>query len=347
METDQTIHMMREEQDYSLKAHNTFGIDVTCRRFVEYATVQEAVQLARQLRADSQPLLIIGGGSNLLLTAPFLGTVVHSAISHITVADDHDAVFVTAGSGVEWDTLVDYCVTHGYHGAENLSLIPGDVGASAVQNIGAYGAEACDIIYKVEAVSLADGSVVTMMRDDCHYGYRDSRFKHEWRNRYLITCVTYRLSKTFSPRLDYGNIRAELQRLGIGDEPTAQQLRDTIIGIRRQKLPDHHVLGNAGSFFVNPVVSGEKAAALQADYPQMPSYPLADGRVKVPAAWLIDQCGWKGRSMGPAAVHDKQALVLVNKGGATGADIMALCNAIRHDVVQRFGIDIQPEVNIV
>jgi UDP-N-acetylmuramate dehydrogenase len=248
---------------------------------------------------------------------------------------------------MEWDDLVEHCLSHGWYGMENLSLIPGEVGASAVQNIGAYGAEACHIIYKVEAISIADGSLTTFRGDDCGYAYRDSRFKHEWKNRYLITSVTYRLSTTFRPKLDYGNIRAELQRKGIGDNPTPQQLRTTIIAIRQQKLPDHHVLGNAGSFFVNPVVSREKALQLQALYPQMPSYDMGDSGVKIPAGWLIEQCGWKGRSLGAAGVHSRQALVLVNLGGATGRDIVALSNTIRSDVRQRFGIDIYPEVNIV
>ena len=339
--------MMREKHHYSLKAHNTFGIESHCRRFLEYASADEARQVARMLRND-EPLLIVGGGSNLLLTSDFEGTVVHSAIRGVsTTPADNDDVYVTAGSGMEWDDLVEHCLSHGWYGMENLSLIPGEVGASAVQNIGAYGAEACHIIYKVEAISIADGSLTTFRCDDCGYAYRDSRFKHEWKNRYLITSVTYRLSTTFRPKLDYGNIRAELQRQGIGDNPTPQQLRTTIIAIRQQKLPDHHVLGNAGSFFVNPVVSREKALQLQALYPQMPSYDMGDSGVKIPAGWLIEQCGWKGRSLGAAGVHSRQALVLVNLGGATGRDIVALSNTIRSDVRQRFGIDIYPEVNIV
>lgn len=338
---------MKKEENYSLRAHNTFGIEARCRRFVEFATTDEARQLARELTIADQPLLLIGGGSNLLLTQDFPGTVIHSAITGIDVRIENDDIFVTAGSGVEWDSLVAYCVNAGYYGMENLSLIPGEVGASAVQNIGAYGSEACDIIYKVEAVSLADGSVVSLNRDDCHYSYRDSRFKHEWKGCYLITHVTYRLHRLFKPRLEYGNIRSELQKMGIGNEPTARQLRDVIIAIRRAKLPDHRFIGNAGSFFVNPVVSNEKYAELLKQFPDMPHYILADERVKVPAGWLIEQCGWKGRSLGRAGVHDKQALVLVNRGGATGTEVLQLCESIRHDVLSKFGIEIIPEVNIV
>ena len=215
-----------------------------------------------------------------------------------------------------------------------------------MQNIGAYGAEAAQLIETVESVSVATGDVCTFANADCQYGYRQSRFKHAWKNQYLITRVTYRLHRQAALNLDYGNIRAELERQGIA-EPTLAQLRQVIIDIRRAKLPDPKVQGNAGSFFMNPVVSREKFESLLADYPQMPHYHVDDAHEKIPAGWMIDQCGWKGRSLGPAGVHDKQALVLVNRGGATGADIVRLCEAIRHDVSQRFGIDIHPEVNII
>ena len=245
-----------------------------------------------------------------------------------------------------WDDIVDLCVKNHWHGMENLSLIPGEVGASAVQNIGAYGAEAKDIIYKVEAIDLATGEPRQIANEECEYAYRYSKFKGEWRNRYIITHVTYRLSNTFSPQLDYGNIRNELQRQGV-DNPTAQQLREVIISIRNAKLPDPKQEGNAGSFFMNPVVERSVYEHLAAQYEGMPHYDVDDRHVKIPAGWMIDQCGWKGKTMGKAGVHDKQALVLVNRGGATGQDILDLCNAIRKDVYRRFGIDIHPEVNIV
>ena len=338
---------MKDLHDYSLLPHNTFGIEARCDRFLEYADVDEARQVAQMLREDQAPLLIIGGGSNLLLTADFSGTVVHSAIKgYEVVGETTDEVLLRVGSGEVWDDVVALCVSQGWYGAENLSLIPGEVGASAVQNIGAYGAEAAQIIYQVESISLVDGSSAVMMAADCHYGYRQSRFKQEWKNRYLITYVTYRLSKTFLPRLDYGNIRAELSQRGI-DEPTALQLRQVIIDIRRQKLPDPAVEGNAGSFFMNPVVSRSQYEQLLAQYPDMPHYPVDAAHEKIPAGWLIDQCGWKGRSLGPAGVHSRQALVLVNRGGATGSDIVRLCEAVRSDVKTRFQIDIYPEVNII
>lgn len=345
---------MKDLKDYSLLAHNTFGIDAKCSRFVEYASVEEAQQLVASLTEADQPLLILGGGSNLLLTGDYQGTVLHSAIMGIEVMenssfenqeDEKGSVFLKCGSGEVFDDVVAYAVEHGYHGAENLSIIPGEVGASAVQNIGAYGVEAKDIIYKVEAVEIATGKVVNFDNADCQYSYRQSKFKHEWRDKYLVTHVIYRLSKTFTPDLDYGNIRASLAAKHI-DEPTAQQLRDVIIEIRNAKLPDPKVEGNAGSFFMNPIVEKAKYDELAAQYPGMPHYTIDAEHEKIPAGWMIDQCGWKGKNLGRAGVHDKQALVLVNRGGATGEEIVKLCETIRKDVFEKFGIEIHPEVNI-
>lgn len=341
---------MKDIRDYSLLAHNTFGIDAKCRRFLEYSSVEEAQQMVAELTPDDQPLLILGGGSNLLLTGDYKGTVIHSAIKGIKVLDNEklhssDSVFLSCGSGEVFDDVVAYAVEHGYHGAENLSIIPGEVGASAVQNIGAYGVEAKDIIYKVEAVEIATGKVVVFDNQDCQYSYRQSRFKHEWKDKYLVTHVIYRLSKHFVPDLDYGNIRTSLAAKKIGN-PTAQQLRDVIIEIRNAKLPDPKVQGNAGSFFMNPIVQKAKYEELAALYPGMPHYTIDAEHEKIPAGWMIDQCGWKGQSLGRAGVHDKQALVLVNRGGATGEEIVNLCETIRKDVKQKFGIDIHPEVNV-
>ena len=350
---------MKDIRDYSLLAHNTFGIDAKCRRFLEYSSVEEAQQMVAALTDADKPLLILGGGSNLLLTGDYAGTVLHSSIMGIDVlgngelaAAEHDDallnpefVFLRCGSGEVFDDVVAYAVEHGYHGAENLSIIPGEVGASAVQNIGAYGVEAKDIIYKVEAVEIATGRVVVFDNQDCHYCYRQSKFKHEWKDKYLVTHVVYRLSRSFVPDLDYGNIRASLAAKHI-ENPTAQQLRDVIIEIRNAKLPDPKVQGNAGSFFMNPIVEKAKFEELAAQYPGMPHYTIDGEHEKIPAGWMIDQCGWKGKSLGRAGVHDKQALVLVNRGGATGEEIVNLCETIRKDVKQKFGIDIHPEVNV-
>ena len=331
---------MTSYHQYSLLPHNTFGIDVRCSHFVEYTSVDEARQLAGQL---SLPYIIIGGGSNLLFTGDYAGTVVHSALRGIEWLDGGR---VRCGSGEVWDDVVAQCVARGLYGAENLSLIPGEVGASAVQNIGAYGVEVCQLIETVEAVEIPTGRLVTFSNADCQYGYRDSRFKHDWRCKYLITNVTYALSEAKQLHLDYGNIRAELERRAIQD-PTLAQLRQAIIDIRRQKLPDPAELGNAGSFFMNPVVSRAKYLELAARYPDMPHYTIDADHEKIPAGWLIDRCGWRGRSLGRAGVHDRQALVLVNRGGATGREVVALSDAVRADVARQFGITIYPEVNIL
>ncbi len=336
---------MKDVKSYDLLAHNTFGIAVKCRRFVEYSSVEEACMLVRSLTDEDRPLLLLGGGSNLLLTGDYEGTVLHSAIKGREAREDGDNVLLCCGSGEVWDDVVALCVANGWYGAENLSLIPGEVGASAVQNIGAYGAEVKDLIDEVEAVEIKTGSVVTFRNEDCHYAYRQSRFKNEWKDQYLITHVTYRLSKTFVPDLAYGNIKSELESEHI-ENPTAEQLRNVIIKIREAKLPDPKVEGNGGSFFMNPIVSREKFEAIATQYETVPHYDIDAEHVKIPAGWMIDQCGWKGRTMGRAGVHAKQALVLVNKGGATGAEVLALCDAIRKDVSERFGIDLQPEVNV-
>ena len=337
-----------------MKAHNTFGIEAKCKRFLEFEDSLEAIELAKILRESEEPFIIIGGGSNLLLTKDFDGIVVRSGIKGYEFEKkgerkdekEEAEVRMTCGSGEVFDDMVAASIEAGYYGMENLSLIPGDVGASAVQNIGAYGVEAKDFIVGIEMVEIATGKTCTVGNDECEYSYRQSRFKKDWKNCFLITRVTYALSTTFMPHLDYGNIRSELERKGIA-EPTARQLRQTIIDIRNAKLPDPKVMGNAGSFFMNPIVSREKYESLAAQYEGMPHYDVDAERVKIPAGWMIDRCGWKGRSLGRAGVHEKQALVLVNRGGATGDEIVALCEAIQCDVREKFGIEIHPEVNII
>lgn len=347
---------MKDLRNYNLLDHNTFGIDVKCRRFIEFSSVSELLMICERLSDDDQPLLVMGGGSNLLFTDNFDGTVLHSAIKGIEkVAGEGDSVLVRAGSGEAWDDFVAFCVENGWYGAENLSLIPGEVGASAVQNIGAYGAEAKDIIECVEAVEIATGRRVAFENEEIGYGYRQSRFKQDWKNRFVITHVIYRLSTEFVPQLDYGNLRQRLSGelsdskaspMGGGLEG-AFAVRQAIIDIRQSKLPDPKILGNGGSFFVNPMVSVEKFRELAAKYPGMPHYEVDAERVKIPAGWLIEQCGWKGRSQGRVGVYEKQALVLVNLGGATGQEVLDLCRQIQHDVKQKFGVEIKPEVNVI
>lgn len=329
------------KENYSLLRHNTFGIDVKADRFVEYANEEELMRIIPQL---DKPYLHIGGGSNLLFTSDYHGTVLHSAIIGIeVVSDNSECVHARVGAGVVWDDFVDWAVAHQLGGVENLSIIPGEVGASAVQNIGAYGVEAKDVIESVEVVDLTDASQRVLSNAECRYGYRQSVFKGAWKGRYAVTRVTFRLSKHPVLHLDYGNIRSVLAGK---DEPRIEDVRRAIIDIRNAKLPDPNVTGNAGSFFMNPVVSRSAFEKIQQMHPDVPHYD-ADGGVKIPAGWMIEKCGWKGKTLGKAGVHDKQALVLVNAGGATGADVLRLCDAICHDVFNQFGVEIHPEVNVI
>lgn len=328
---------------HSLLAYNTFGIDVSAAQFLEYSSVNELRLLLKQ-GAVTRPFLHIGGGSNLLFTKDYDGVILHSCIKGIQVQEENEReVVVRVGAGEVWDDFVAYCVKQGWYGAENLSLIPGEVGASAVQNIGAYGVEAKDLITAVETMD-TEGHVRIYQVDECEYAYRNSLFKRPESKSIFVTHVCFRLSKVEHYKLDYGTIRQELTRY---PEITLSVVRDVIIAIRESKLPDPKVMGNAGSFFMNPIVSEETFLSLQQDFPLMPYYRQTDGRVKIPAGWLIEQCGWKGKSLGPAAVHEKQALVLVNTGGAKGSDIIALSDAVRTSVREKFGIDIHPEVNFV
>ncbi len=332
---------------YSLLHHNTFGIDAKCRDFREYTSEEELRKLLAELRGER--MLHIGGGSNLLFVNEYFdGCVLHSKINDLTeLKRDENHVFLRVGAGCCWDDFVDYCVKHGYYGIENLSLIPGEVGASAVQNIGAYGVEACQCIDTVETIEVATGEKRTFSNDECAYSYRNSVFKNALKGQYIVTYVVYRLSLTFQPDLEYGAIRRMISEQGISPEKlTAQLLRDTIIKIRREKLPDPADVGSAGSFFMNPVVDVETYSLLAEKYPDMPHYDV-DGGVKIPAGWMIEKCGWKGKNLGRAGVYPKQALVLVNNGGATGQDIVNLCNAIIADVQRTFGIQLHPEANFI
>lgn len=339
---------MKDLKHYSLLPHNTFGIQANCDRFIDMETEDDVMKLKDMLDDKDMPLLIIGRGSNLLLTDDYHATVLHCSIKGKTIVkEDGNSVLLRCGAGEEWDSIVDYCVAHDWQGIENLSLIPGEVGASAVQNIGAYGTEVKEIIHSIEAVEISTGKKHTFSNEQCEYSYRQSKFKNEWKDRFIITHVTYRLEKftDYIPKVDYGNIKSELERKGIS-MPTMKDIRDVVISIRKDKLPDPEVEGNAGSFFMNPIVEKATFMNLLEQYPDMPHYNVDSEREKIPAGWMIDQCGWKGKTLGKAGVHDRQALVLVNRGGATGKDILLLCNTIRNDVKQKFGIDIHPEVNI-
>jgi len=308
---------------------------------LEWSTPEELIS---QLQDIEKPVLMIGGGSNLLFMGDFNGTVIHSTISTIEVlGHTGDNVHVKVGSGVVWDDFVAWCTVNGLWGVENLSAIPGEVGAAAVQNIGAYGVEAKDVIDTVQTIRLEDGSERDFSNAECKYAYRQSIFKNELKGQYAVAYVIFKLSRKPQPKLGYGALGQEVERLG---GPTLKNIRQAVISIRDSKLPDPKILGNAGSFFMNPVVTEQEFDIIRNNHPDVPSYP-APGGMKVPAGWLIEKCGWKGRSLGPAAVYDKQALVLVNKGGATGADIKHLADAIIADVKQKFGITLSTEVNYI
>ena len=337
---------MRIQLNYDLGAQNTFRMKVSCACWVEYETVKELEGL--NFERLPKPLLHIGEGSNLLFTQDFPGTVLHSNIEFIKYIDmGLEEVPVMVGAGVVWDHFVEEACRHGLWGAENLSLIPGEVGAAAVQNIGAYGVEVGDLISGVVCFDLKERKKVKFSREECRYGYRDSFFKQpEAKGRYIITSVLFRLTRRYSPRLDYKGVREALA--SVMSDPighlTPQQVRDAIIRIRRQKLPDPDELGSAGSFFKNPVVSREEFARISPDG-SAPHYDLPDGTVKVPAAWLIDRCGFKGATEGGAAVYEKQPLVIVNASGqATPQDVLALERRIINGVRERFGVTLHPEV---
>ena len=337
---------MKELYNCSLLPYNTFGMDVKASRFVEYASVEELRGLWNAEREAVARALHIGGGSNLLFASDYEGLILHSAIKGYTVVKEtEEEVEVRVGAGEVWDDFVAYTVANGWYGAENLSLIPGEVGASAVQNIGAYGVEAKDLIVSVDTFGLETGEERRFMQEECRYAYRESVFKQELKGKYAVTFVTYRLKKHPVFHLEYGNIRAELEKQGC--QVDLENVRRIIIAIRQAKLPDPKVLGNAGSFFMNPVVPKMQFEALLAQYPDMPHYPVDDAHVKIPAGWMIDRCGWKGKRVGHAGVHEKQALVLVNCGGATGKEVMHLAEGIVASVRERFGVTIRPEVNYI
>jgi len=336
---------MRLKQNVSLLSYNTFGIDVKADYFIEYDSVDDLHSVLQSEIVKSNKILQIGGGSNLLFLNDFTGVILHSRIQSIeNVGEDDEHVYLEVGSGVIWDDLVAYAVENGWGGVENLSLIPGEVGASAVQNIGAYGVEVQDVILEVNTMEIETAMVRSFSVNDCRYGYRESIFKNELKGKHIVTSVIIRLDKKPVYKLDYQHLEAAVLQHG---DVNLQNIRETIIEVRESKLPDTKVLGNAGSFFMNPLIPKDHFILLQEKYPQIPHYFVSEIEEKVPAGWLIDQCGWKGKQIGNAAVHDKQALVLVNKGGASGAEIVSLANEIQKSVKVKFGIELQAEVNYI
>ncbi len=338
--------MLLQEQ-VSLKNYNTFGIHAQARYYVRIDTLQPLLDLLAHPSFQALPRLVLGGGSNLLLLNDFAGIVIHMAIRGIaTIREDKDHVWVQAGAGVNWHQLVLHCVANGYAGIENLSLIPGTVGAAPMQNIGAYGVELSDVFESLEALALCSGAVHTFDQAACAFGYRDSIFKNALQGQYIILNVTLRLQKKPTFRTNYGALQRTLEAMNV-QKLSIQVISDAVIRIRQSKLPDPARLGNAGSFFKNPVIASTQFKQLQAQYPQMPGYEQPKGQVKVPTAWLIEQCGWKGKKRGPVGVHKQQALVLVNYGGGTGQAIYELAQDIQQSVKEQFGIAIKPEVQVI
>ena len=335
---------MRIEQNYLLTHHNTFQLPVRTRWFIEY---ESEAELSRMLQDDfflCNRSISIGGGSNVLFLNDFEGIVLHSGIKELAVTDEtSDTVLLRVGAGVHWDTLVAFSVSKGWGGIENLSLIPGEAGAAAVQNIGAYGMEISEVIEMVEAYHQSTAQKHVFTNASCQYSYRHSFFKKQEPNPFIITSVSLRLQKKPQFRLDYGNL-ASLQSRG---DVTLQSVREAVIEIRRGKLPDPAVLGNAGSFFVNPVIPQKQFDDLKNRFPALPSYPAPEGTVKIPAGWLIEQCGFKGKREGNVGVYEKQALIIVNHGGATGEEIASFARKISRTVVETFGISLLPEVKYV
>ncbi|MDR0542165.1 MAG: UDP-N-acetylmuramate dehydrogenase [Dysgonamonadaceae bacterium] len=336
---------MRIIENYSLLKHNTFRLDVKARWFVEYESEEDLRKLLRDEYFLSQAFWHIGRGSNLLFLGDFNGVIVHSGIKGIEILKENDRyVWLKVGASEDWDTFVASCVEEGWGGIENLSLIPGEVGASAVQNIGAYGVEVSDCIEEVHAYHLPTEEKRIFTNEACKYSYRHSFFKEEVnRGLYYITYVVYRLSKKPEYKLDYGHVKRLLE----GKDVNLQTVREAIISIRRDKLPDPEVEGNAGSFFMNPYICIAHYEGLKKQYPAMPHYPVNNEVVKIPAAWLIEQCGMKGQTAGGAAVSEKQPLVIVNRNRATGEDIALLAEKICRAVKDKFGIELQPEVNYI
>ncbi|CAN7483693.1 UDP-N-acetylmuramate dehydrogenase [Pseudoduganella sp. LjRoot289] len=328
---------------FSLRSLNTFGIDACAGTYLRVeSTAQLRAALADPALA-ALPRLVLGGGSNLLLTGDFPGLVLHIALQGREVLDG-DALHhhVRAAAGENWHQFVQWSLAQGVPGLENLSLIPGTVGAAPIQNIGAYGAETKDFFHSLTAYDPASGELVVMDAAACRFAYRDSVFKQEAGRGLIIMDVTFALPRAWRPNLRYAELAQAVAEQGMA-QASAQQVADTVIAVRRRKLPDPAEIGNAGSFFKNPVVSGGQCAQLLARFPALVHHKQADGSEKLAAGWLIDQCGWKGRSLGAAGVYEKQALVLVNRGGATGADVQRLAQAIQDDVEARFGVWLEPE----
>jgi len=342
------MSMIHIKENISLKPYNTFGIDVNARHFVEIQSKEQFQELIQSAIYQNNHSLILGGGSNILFTKDFEGIIIQNTLKGIEVVDETDHLInVKAQAGENWHQFVMYCVQHNYGGIENLSLIPGTVGAAPMQNIGAYGVEMKEVVKEVEVIDLKNGATRVVSNEECQFGYRESVFKHQWREKFFISSVTLTLTKNkHHLNVSYGAIQDTLKQMNIID-PSIQSISDAVIHIRQSKLPDPSLIGNAGSFFKNPSVTKIHYDQLKKDYPSLPGYASENQLVKVPAGWLIEQCGWKGKRFNDAGVHAHQALVLVNYGHARGEEILQLASHIQSSVKEKFNIDLSTEVNII
>ena len=337
---------MQVLQNISLKNYNTFGIDVNAQQFVSVSSIDELKWVLTEYKSADK--LFLGGGSNMLLTKPINGLVIHLNIKGKSVVfENENRVQVKGFAGENWHEFVLWCIEQGFGGIENLSLIPGNLGSAPIQNIGAYGVELKDVMVSCDVLDLRDFSVKTLTNEECQFGYRESIFKQQEKGNFIVLSVILELTKSnHNLRTSYGAIKEELEKMGVSN-PSIKNISTAVINIRRSKLPDPKDLGNSGSFFKNPVIASEKYQALKAVFPDMPQYPVSENEVKVPAGWLIEKAGFKGKTLGNYGVHKKQALVLVNYGGASGSDILNLARLIQKTVVRIFGIAIETEVNIL
>ncbi len=338
--------MIRFEENFPLKDYNTFGLEAKAKYFFDFTEEEDLPYFLSSFEKwQDSKLLLLGGGSNLLFVHDFDGLVIHPNVPGINVIrEDKNNVWLEVGSGENWDEFVEFCVCHGYCGIENLSLIPGNVGAAPVQNIGAYGVEVQDFVETVKGFDLKTFDLYEIPASECQFAYRDSIFKNRLKGRFVVTSVIFKLDKFADYKLKYGDLKEEVERRG-GE--SLKNVRDAVIAIRQSKLPEPDEMGNAGSFFKNPIVENELVEKLKSEYPKIPVYSVDESKSKLAAGWMIDQCGWKGYRDGDAGVHKDQALVLVNYGNATGAQLVDLSDKIRKSVLDKFGVSLHPEVNVV
>jgi UDP-N-acetylmuramate dehydrogenase len=338
---------MNIQTDFSLKHLNTFGIDAIAKYFVEFKSVNELNEILITDDVKKMPKFVLGGGSNILFCKDYDGLALKNGIMGIDIdAEDENHVYIKTGAGEEWHKLVLFAVNNGYAGIENMSLIPGSVGAGPIQNIGAYGVELKDVLVEVEAIEIETGHLRRFTNEDCKFGYRNSIFKGEEKGKYIITSTTIRLNKRPVLNTKYGAIEEEIKRMGL-HQISIKAISDAVINIRQSKLPDPAKTGNAGSFFKNPEIKMEQFDKLKEFFPNIIAFDTVDGNKKLAAGWLIEQCGWKGKRIGDAGVHPNQALVLVNYGNATGNEILILANDILKSVLEKFGVELETEVNII